>query len=121
MTLCLEWLDYPFSSVTATAENMDTKEGPASHFGNYVAIGTLKPEIEIYSINLLDSIYPDAMLNNPKETAAHVPEPAGMGKKKRKKSKHHAASKAHHIDAILSVTKQQFMAGLDLSLLIFLA
>jgi periodic tryptophan protein 1 len=63
----------------------DTEDDPASGFGNYVAIGTLDPEIEIFSISLLESVYPDAVFGAPKETAAHVPEPAGTGKKKRKK------------------------------------
>jgi periodic tryptophan protein 1 len=111
MPLCLEWLDYPVSSATS----MDTEDSPASHFGNYVAIGTLEPEIEIYSIDLLDSVYPDAVLGNPKETAAHVPEPAGTGKKKRKKAKHRAASEAHHVDAVLSLswnrTARQMLAS----------
>ncbi|KAH9047368.1 hypothetical protein EDB84DRAFT_1461453, partial [Lactarius hengduanensis] len=61
MPLCLEWLDYPLSSATKE-EGMDTEDGPGSRFGNYVAIGTLEPEIEIYSIDLLDSVYPDTVL-----------------------------------------------------------
>ena len=104
MSLCLEWLNYPVSSTTATAENMDTKDGPASHFGNYITTGTLESETEIYSIDLLNSIYPDAILSNPKETTAHVPELAGMGKKKHKKSKHCVANEAHHVNAILSLS-----------------
>ncbi|KAH9047374.1 WD40-repeat-containing domain protein [Lactarius hengduanensis] len=94
MPLCLEWLDYPLSSATGKEESMDTEDGPGSRFGNYVAIGTLEPEIEIYSIDLLDSVYPDAVLGNPKETAAHVPEAVGTGKKKRNKAKHRSASEA---------------------------
>ena len=92
LPLCLEWLDYPLSSTASKAESMDTDDDPASRFGNYVAIGTLDPEIEIFSIDLLESVYPDVVLGNPKETAAHVPEPAGTGKKKRKKAKHRTAS-----------------------------
>ncbi|KAH9010628.1 hypothetical protein EDB84DRAFT_1542367 [Lactarius hengduanensis] len=94
---------------------MDTEDGPGSRFGNYVTISTLKPEIEIYSINLLNSVYPDAVLGNPEETAAHVPEATGTGKKKRKKAKHCSASEAHHVDAILSLpwnhTVRQMLAS----------
>jgi periodic tryptophan protein 1 len=115
MPLCLEWLDYPVSSTTVKAESMDTEDDPASRFGNYVAIGTMEPEIEIYSIDLLESVYPDAILGNPKETATHVPEPAGTGKKKRKKAKHRASSEAHHVDAVLSLswnrTARQMLAS----------
>ncbi|KAH8990364.1 transducin family protein/WD-40 repeat family protein [Lactarius akahatsu] len=89
MPLCLECLDYPVSSATKE-ESMDTEDGPGSRFGNYVAIGTLEPEIEIYSIELLDS-------------------------KKRKKAKHRSASEAHYVDAILSLswnrTARQMLAS----------
>ncbi|KAH9064007.1 hypothetical protein EDB87DRAFT_1601816 [Lactarius vividus] len=109
--LCLEWLDYPASTATTG------KHGhPLFTFRKLcrtVAIGTLEPEIEIYYIDLLDSVNPD--LGNPKETAAHVPEPAGTGKKKRKKAKHRSASEAHHVDAVLSLswnrTARQMLAS----------
>ncbi|KAH9953214.1 WD40 repeat-like protein [Lactifluus volemus] len=82
MPLCLEWLDYP------------TGDGSSSsQFGNYIAIGTMDPEIEIFSVDLLESA-----------TAAHVPEPAGTGKKKRKKAKHRAASEKYHVDAVLTLS-----------------
>ncbi|KAH9168867.1 hypothetical protein EDB89DRAFT_1989924, partial [Lactarius sanguifluus] len=64
----------------------------------------------VYSIDLLDSVYPDAVLGNPKETAAHVAEAAGTGKKKRRKAKHRSASEAHHVDAILNRTARQMDA-----------
>jgi len=104
MPLCIEWLDYPVSS---TASVMDTGDDPShspSQFGNYIAMGTMDPDIEIFSIDLLESVYPEAILGNPKATAAHVPEPAGTGKKKRKKTKHRAVSDKHHVDAVLSLS-----------------
>jgi periodic tryptophan protein 1 len=109
MPLCLEWLDYPVSSTACfNGDAMDTSDGPASpsrsQFGNYIAIGTLDPEIEIFSIDQLESVYPDAVLGDPKATAAHVPEPAGSGKKKRKKTKHRAASEKYHVDAVLTLS-----------------
>ncbi|KAH9080252.1 transducin family protein/WD-40 repeat family protein [Lactarius deliciosus] len=87
MPLCLEWLDYPVSSANKE-ESMDTKDGPDSRFGNYVAIGTLEPEIEIYSIDLLDS----------------VARPRGRGHGQEEKAKHRSASEAHHVDTILSLS-----------------
>jgi len=56
-------------------------------FGSHIRDRHYGPEIEIFSVDLLESVYPDMVLGNPKETAAHVPEPAGTGKKKRKKTK----------------------------------
>ncbi|KAH9064010.1 hypothetical protein EDB87DRAFT_1681134 [Lactarius vividus] len=67
-----------------------------------VAIDTLEPEIEVV---LLDTVYCYAVLGNPKETAAHVPEPTGTGKKQRKKAKHRSANEAHHVDAVLSLVE----------------
>ncbi|KAH9168847.1 transducin family protein/WD-40 repeat family protein [Lactarius sanguifluus] len=97
---CLEWLDYPVSLATGKEECMDTEDGP---------------EIKIYSIDLLGTIYPDAVLGNLEETAAHVPEAAGTGKKKRKKAKRRSASEANHVDAILSLswnrTTRQMLAS----------
>ncbi|KAI0267782.1 WD40 repeat-like protein [Gloeopeniophorella convolvens] len=118
MPLCLEWLDYPVSSTALSSgeDAMDTGDAPPpSQFGNYIAIGTMDPEIEIFSVDHLDSVYPDAVLGNPKETAEHVPEPAGTGKKKRKKPKHRTTNDKHHVDAVLALswnrTARQMLAS----------
>ncbi len=115
MPLCLEWLDYPISSTASAMDTGDDSAPSPSQFGNYIAIGTMDPEIEIFSVDLLESVYPDLVLGNPKETAAHVPKPAGTGKKKRKKTKHRAISDKHHVDAVLSLswnrTARQMLAS----------
>jgi len=99
--LCLEWLDFPpVTSPSAQA----TSTSPAKQFGNYIAVGTLDPEIEIWSLDTVEAMYPDMVLGRPDKTAAHVPTPLGTGKKKRKKTKHRAASAAHHVDAVLSLS-----------------
>ncbi|KAH9960938.1 WD40-repeat-containing domain protein [Russula dissimulans] len=104
MPLCLEWLDYPVSSTPSAMDTGDDPSHSPSQFGNYIAIGTMDPDIEIFSIDLLESVYPEAVLGDPKATAAHVPEPAGTGKKKRKKTKHRAVNEKHHVDAVLSLS-----------------
>ena len=96
--LCLEWLDFP----PASSSGMQT-DGPAK-FGNYIAVGTMDPEIEIWSLDTVESMYPDMVLGRPDKTAAHVPVPAGTGKKKRKKTKHRPSSSAHHVDAVLGLS-----------------
>ncbi|KAF7376452.1 hypothetical protein MSAN_00060800 [Mycena sanguinolenta] len=73
-------------------------------FGNYIAVGTLDPEIEIWSVDLLEAMYPASILGRPDETKAHIPTPLGTGKKKRKKTKHRAASTSHHVDAVLALS-----------------
>ncbi|KAG1737750.1 transductin family protein/WD-40 repeat family protein [Suillus lakei] len=95
--LCLEWLDFP-----PTSSDMQTDTPPK--FGNYIAVGTLDPEIEIWSLDVMESMYPDMILGRPDKTAAHVPVPAGTGKKKRKKTKHRPSSDAYHVDAVLGLS-----------------
>ncbi|KAG6333092.1 hypothetical protein ID866_5994 [Astraeus odoratus] len=96
--LCLEWLDFP----PASSSTMQT-DGPQI-FGNYIAVGTMDPEIEIWSLDVIEGMYPDMILGRPDKTAAHVPVPAGTGKKKRKKVKHRPTSTAHHVDAVLGLS-----------------
>ncbi|KAF8217851.1 WD40-repeat-containing domain protein [Mycena galopus ATCC 62051] len=98
--LCLEWLDFP---PTATGSSSDASQ-PSTGFGNYIAVGTLDPEIEIWSVDLLEAMYPASILGRPDETKAHIPTPLGTGKKKRKKTKHRAASTGHHVDAVLALS-----------------
>ncbi|KAJ7476146.1 WD40-repeat-containing domain protein, partial [Mycena latifolia] len=94
--LCLEWLDFP----PTAAGSSDASTG----FGNYIAVGTLDPEIEIWSVDVLESMYPASILGRPDETKAHIPTPLGTGKKKRKKTKHRAAATGHHVDAVLALS-----------------
>jgi len=110
--LCLEWLDFPpTSSVSASAPNPSS----TSEFGNFIAVGTLDPEIEIWSLDVIDSMYPNSILGRPDQTKAHVPTPLGTGKKKKKKSKHRAVEKGYHVDAVLALswnkTQRNFMAS----------
>lgn len=62
--LCLEWLDFRLGRKAGT-------EGS----GNYIAVGTFDPEIEIWDLDTIDSMYPDAILGKQE------------GNQKKKKSK----------------------------------
>lgn len=108
--LCLEWLDFPPASTSD-----DVPVDGTAKWGNYVAVGTLDPEIEIWSLDVVESMYPDMVLGRPDKTAAHVPVPAGTGKKKRKKTKARPTSDAHHVDAVLGLswnrTHRQMLAS----------
>jgi periodic tryptophan protein 1 len=91
--LCLEWLDYkPYSATDS------------GYSGNYIAVGTFDPDIEIWSLDVVDAMYPDAVLGRPDKTKAHVPTPAGTGKKKKKKMKARETSSDHHVDAVLGLS-----------------
>ncbi|EPQ52598.1 WD40 repeat-like protein [Gloeophyllum trabeum ATCC 11539] len=98
--LCLEWLDFPPAQAFTSTDNAQ----PQKQFGNYIAVGTMDPEIEIWSLDVVEGMYPDMVLGRPDKTAAHVPVPLGTGKKKRKKTKAREGSAYHHVDAVLSLS-----------------
>ncbi|KAF9448666.1 WD40 repeat-like protein [Macrolepiota fuliginosa MF-IS2] len=101
--LCLEWLDFPPTTSSSSATPICTNPAKPG-FGNFIAVGTLDPEIEIWSLDLVEAMYPTSILGRPDETKAHVPTPLGTGKKKRKKQKHRSVEKGYHVDAILGLS-----------------
>jgi len=84
--LCLEWLDIPVNK-----EGVD-KNG----VGNFVAIGTMDPDIEIWDLDTIDCMYPNAILGAGGDVEAE-------GKKKKKKKKSKKANDEYHVDAVLSL------------------
>ncbi|RIA96897.1 WD40-repeat-containing domain protein [Glomus cerebriforme] len=78
--LCLEWLDFRLGRKVGT---------PGS--GNYIAVGTFDPEIEIWDLDTLDSMYPDAILGKQEEK-----------QKKKKKSK--KPNTEFHTDSVMSLS-----------------
>ncbi|BAE55846.1 unnamed protein product [Aspergillus oryzae RIB40] len=80
--LCTEWLDMP---VGKTAEGRTT--------GNFVAVGTMEPDIEIWDLDIVDCMYPNAILGQGGEGEAKKP-------KKKKKTK---ANDEFHVDAVLAL------------------
>ncbi|KAH7328953.1 WD40-repeat-containing domain protein [Stachybotrys elegans] len=83
--LSLEWLDMP---VKRTTENTDPT-------GNFVAIGTMDPDIEIWDLDVIDSMYPNAILGQGGS--------ADDGGKKKKKKKSKKSNDEYHVDAVLSL------------------
>ncbi|KAI2473524.1 WD40 repeat-like protein [Annulohypoxylon bovei var. microspora] len=84
--LCVEWLDIPVSK-----SNVD-KDSTA----NFVAIGTMDPDIEIWDLDTIDCMYPNAILGQ-----GATPQEQEKKKKKKKKSK--KANEEYHVDAVLSL------------------
>jgi len=92
--LCVEWLDIPVGSASA-AENKEAR-------GNYAAIGTMDPDIEIWNLDLVDCLFPNAILgpgSEPSSTSV-----SKSKKKKNKKKKSPKVSDSYHIDAVLSLS-----------------
>jgi periodic tryptophan protein 1 len=94
--LCLEWLDFHPAGPASSVPNV-------SATGNYIAVGTMEPEIEIWSLDTLEAIYPTSVLGRPDLSKSHTPVPVGTGKKKRKKTKLRTVSPMHHVDAVLDL------------------
>lgn len=83
--LCVEWLDLPVNK--AGVEQDAT--------GNFVAVGTMDPDIEVWDLDTIDCMYPNAILGQGGN--------AESGKKMKKKKKSKKASDEYHVDAVLSL------------------
>lgn len=83
--LAVEWLDMPVSNNGA----------PKADKGNFVAIGTMDPDIEIWDLDTVDCMYPNAILG-----AGANPD-AEKSKKKKKKGK--KMNDEYHVDSVLSL------------------
>ncbi|KAF9421507.1 hypothetical protein BGZ76_003964 [Entomortierella beljakovae] len=79
--LCLEWLDFRVGRKSA----LNTP-------GNYVAVGTFDPEIEIWDLDTIDNMYPDAVLGAQDKS-----------KKKKGAKKSKKPNKEYHTDAVLAL------------------
>ncbi|KAL8734147.1 MAG: hypothetical protein Q9166_001632 [cf. Caloplaca sp. 2 TL-2023] len=88
--LCVEWLDLPVGK-----EIIDS-----SPKGNFVAVGTFDPDIELWDLDTIDAMYPNAILGQGGEEAKTE---AGEEKKKKKRKKSKKANDDYHVDAILSL------------------
>lgn len=79
--LCLEWLDYRPMPASAD-QNAASVEGKSSagEVGNFIAVGTMDPEIEIWSMDVVEAAFPDAILGR-KDLTEALNAPLGTGKK----------------------------------------
>ena len=91
--LCVEWLDLPMGK-DINAVDQDSK-------GNYVAVGTFDPDIEIWDLDTVDCMYPNAILGQGENNINSDSVEGVKEKKKRKRSK--KANDDYHVDAILSL------------------
>jgi periodic tryptophan protein 1 len=87
--LTVEWISY---AVNREDKSTDTK-------ANFVAVGTMDPDIEIWDLDLVDGMYPSAVLGQGSETATEV----DKAKRKKKKKKSKKPNDNYHVDAVLSL------------------
>ncbi|KAI9720012.1 MAG: hypothetical protein M1812_003138 [Candelaria pacifica] len=89
--LCLEWLNLAVGKSNVPNESK----------ANFVAVGTMDPDIEIWDLDTVDCMYPNAILGQ--GSADDNSKPEGGKKKKKKKRKSKKANDDYHVDAILSL------------------
>ncbi|KXT05035.1 hypothetical protein AC578_10282 [Pseudocercospora eumusae] len=83
--LCVEW-------VGTRVGQADAAEG-----GNFAAVGTMDPDIELWDLDIVDCMYPNAVLGQNSQPQA--PEPIATKKKKKSKK----SNDAYHVDSVLSL------------------
>jgi periodic tryptophan protein 1 len=105
LPLCVEWLNY---NVNTSAEDDGTRRG------NMVAVGTFDPDIEVWDLDLVESMYPDAILGAAADKSTEIPSPAKKGKKKKKK-KQKIANDKFHVDAVMCLSSNRLQRNLLLS------
>ncbi|CAK9441027.1 uncharacterized protein LODBEIA_P48960 [Lodderomyces beijingensis] len=85
--LCVEWVNFKPQS---------GEEG--SNIGNFAAVGTFDPQIELWDLDYVDKAFPDVILGQ-------VENKTSKKKSKNKKSKKQAEHvTTHHTDAVLSLS-----------------
>lgn len=94
--LCVEWLDYRVGKAR--------EEGNPDQPGNFCAIGTFEPEIEVWNLDVVDSAFPDLILGQRPENADTESNTVKMSKKKKKKALSKKLNDEYHIDAVLSLS-----------------
>lgn len=86
--LCVEWLDLPVG-----------KDVGERTTGNFVAIGTMDPDIEIWDLDVVDCMYPNAILGQ----GGAEDDAASAKKTKKKKNKKPKANDEYHVDSVLAL------------------
>lgn len=92
--LCVEWINFRPGS-----------EGNAN-IGNFAAVGTFDPQIEVWNLDYVDKAFPDLILGEPQGNSL-----GSLSKSKKKKKKlQHVTS--HHTDAVLSIAHNKLQRSI---------
>lgn len=97
--LCVEWVDVPVGKDAGKRPN-----------GNFAAVGTMAPEIEVWDLDIVDNMYPNAILGQAPEAAQD--ESGGVDKKKKKSKKKPKANDEYHVDAVLALAANRLHRNL---------
>lgn len=101
--LCLEWVGQCGPSSPSSAKT-----------GNYLAVSTMEPEVEVWDMDVIDALVPDVILGDrgaSKEWEKQAKK-KGTGKKKKRIAATRPISPLHHTDAVLSISWNTFAQNL---------
>lgn len=90
--LCLEWLDYPVGSTDGNSK------------GNFVAIGTFEPHVEIWDLDSIEPLFPEVILGTISNNQGRIPVGAQVKKGGGPCRISRRANPERHIDAIMSIS-----------------
>lgn len=96
--LCTEWLGFP-------GEGKGEKIG-----GNYIAVGTMEPNIELWDLDIVDAMYPNAILGEIEQVAEDNQNPFNDKKKNKRKPPKRNAN--FHVDAVLALAANKLHSNL---------
>lgn len=100
--LCVEWIDVPVGN-----------DAGAKKQGNFVAVGMMQPEIEVWNLDVVDSMYPSAILGQqPEEQDQDQDQLESKPKKKSKKKKKPRANDQYHVEPVLSLSLNKYHRNL---------
>ncbi|KAH0285691.1 WD40 repeat-like protein [Aureobasidium namibiae CBS 147.97] len=100
--LAVEWLNMPISKPGEPV--------PEGQKANFVAIATMDPDIEIWDLDTIDCMYPNAVLGQGTAEISAAPTMPGQKKKKKRKSKQ--INDKYHIDSVLALSANRFHRNL---------
>ncbi|KAL9620572.1 MAG: hypothetical protein Q9160_004933 [Pyrenula sp. 1 TL-2023] len=96
--LCTELIDVPVG---------DANDGKTN--ANFIAVGTMEPDIELWDLDVVDSMYPNAILGEAGQSGgSEEPEKT----KKRKKKKVAKRNTEFHVDAVLALSANRLHRNL---------
>lgn len=95
--LCVEWVG--------------TRPNKQNMRGNFAAVGTMDPDIELWDLDVVDGMYPTAILGQASQ-AVKDPTDGPVTKKKKSKKGGRKVNSAYHVDSVLSLAANRTHSNL---------
>lgn len=102
--------DVMLPAVPICVEWVNSRPNKTGEHGNFAAVGTMDPDIELWDLDIVDGMYPTAVLGQSSQAAMDAPTDVAAKKKKKKKSK--KANGAYHIDSVLALAANRHNGNL---------